>query len=81
MAISSGNVETGGAILAAASAKSPDNAELLQWPETAAVNIRNRSYLIAVEVNIDSEDASGVLFSHGARFGGHSADRLCELGM
>ena len=27
---------------------------------------------IAVEVDIDSEDAAGVLFSHGARFGGHS---------
>ena len=47
----------------------PDTAEV---PETAAVNIRNRSYSIAVEVRIDSGDASGVLFSHGARFGGHS---------
>ena len=47
----------------------PDAAEV---PETASVNIRNRSYSIAVEVNIDSADASGVLFSHGARFGGHS---------
>jgi arylsulfatase A-like enzyme len=47
----------------------PDAAEV---PETAAVNIRNRSYSIAVELHIDSEDASGVLFSHGARFGGHS---------
>jgi len=41
-------------------------------PESAAVNIRNRSYAIAVEVDIDSEDAAGVLFSHGARFGGHA---------
>ena len=41
-------------------------------PETAAVNIRNRSYSIAVEVEIESADAAGVLFSHGARFGGHS---------
>jgi arylsulfatase A-like enzyme len=47
----------------------PDAAEV---PESAAVNIRNRSYSIAVEVDIDSEDAAGVLFSHGARFGGHS---------
>ena len=47
----------------------PGTAEV---PETAAVNIRNRSYSIAVETKIDSEDASGVLFSHGARFGGHS---------
>jgi arylsulfatase A-like enzyme len=41
-------------------------------PEAAAVDIRNRSYSIAVDVSIDSADASGVLFSHGARFGGHS---------
>ena len=41
-------------------------------PESAAVNIRNRSYTIAAEVEIDSPDAHGVLFSHGARFGGHS---------
>jgi arylsulfatase len=41
-------------------------------PETAAANIRNRSYSIAVEVDIESEDAAGVLFSHGARFGGHA---------
>ena len=47
----------------------PDTAEV---PETAAVNIRNRSYTIAVEVEIESEDAAGVLFSHGARFGGHA---------
>jgi arylsulfatase len=47
----------------------PDTAEV---PETAAVNIRNRSYTIAVGVDIESEDAAGVLFSHGARFGGHA---------
>jgi arylsulfatase A-like enzyme len=41
-------------------------------PEAAAVNIRNRSYSIAVEVSVEAEDASGVLFSHGARFGGHA---------
>jgi arylsulfatase A-like enzyme len=41
-------------------------------PESAAVNIRNRSYSIAVDVHIDSVDAQGVLFSHGARFGGHA---------
>jgi arylsulfatase len=46
----------------------PGTAEV---PETASVNIRNRSYSIAVDVTIDS-DPSGVLFSHGARFGGHS---------
>jgi arylsulfatase len=47
----------------------PDTAEV---PETASVNIRNRSYSIAVEAQVDSEDAGGVLFSHGARFGGHA---------
>jgi hypothetical protein len=47
----------------------PNTAEV---PETAAVNIRNRSYSIAVEVTVESEDAGGVLFSHGARFGGHA---------
>jgi arylsulfatase A-like enzyme len=47
----------------------PNAAEV---PESAAVNIRNRSYSIAVEVNVESEESSGVLFSHGARFGGHS---------
>jgi hypothetical protein len=36
------------------------------------VNVRNRSYSIAVEVNVEDADASGVLFSHGARFGGHA---------
>jgi arylsulfatase len=36
------------------------------------VNIRNRSYSIAVEVDVDTPDAGGVLFSHGARFGGHA---------
>jgi arylsulfatase len=41
-------------------------------PEAAAVNIRNRSYSITVEVDLESEEAGGVLFSHGARFGGHA---------
>src|SRR4029453_2164168 len=47
----------------------PGTAEV---PEAAAVNIRNRSYSIAVEVSVEDTDASGVLFSHGARFGGHA---------
>jgi arylsulfatase A-like enzyme len=47
----------------------PDAAEV---PESAAVNMRNRSYSIAVEVDVESPDAAGVLFSHGARFGGHA---------
>ena len=41
-------------------------------PESVAPNIRNRSYTIAVEVTIDTEEAAGVLFAHGARFGGHA---------
>ena len=41
-------------------------------PESAAVSVRNRSYTIAVEVDIQKPGAAGVLFSHGARFGGHS---------
>jgi arylsulfatase len=47
----------------------PGGAEI---PESAAPNIRNRSYTIAVEVTIDTEEAGGVLFSQGARFGGHA---------
>jgi arylsulfatase A-like enzyme len=47
----------------------PGTAEV---PESAAVNVRNRSYTIAAEVDLQSPEASGVLFSHGARFGGHS---------
>jgi len=47
----------------------PDTAEV---PEAAAVNIRNRSYSIAVEAHVENGEANGVLFSHGARFGGHA---------
>jgi arylsulfatase A-like enzyme len=47
----------------------PDAAEV---PESAAVSIRNRSYAIAAEVDVQSANAQGVLFSHGARFGGHT---------
>jgi arylsulfatase len=41
-------------------------------PESVAPNIRNRSYTIAAELTIDTEDASGVLFAQGSRFGGHA---------
>jgi arylsulfatase A-like enzyme len=41
-------------------------------PESVAPNLRGRSYTIAVEVKIDTEEASGVLFAHGSRFGGHA---------
>jgi len=41
-------------------------------PESVTPDIRGRSYVIAAEVDIDTEDASGVLFSQGSRFGGHA---------
>ncbi|HEY2310180.1 MAG TPA: arylsulfatase [Gaiellaceae bacterium] len=41
-------------------------------PESVAPNLRNRSFTVAVEVTIDTEEAGGVLFSQGARFGGHA---------
>ena len=41
-------------------------------PESVAVNIHGRSYNIAAEVDIKSDKAQGVLFSHGGRFGGHT---------
>ena len=47
----------------------PDTAEV---PETQAVNIRNRSFSIGALVDIPAPGAEGVLFAHGARFGGHA---------
>jgi arylsulfatase len=47
----------------------PDCAEV---PESVTPGIRNRSYAVAVELKIDSPEASGVLFSQGSRFGGHA---------
>jgi arylsulfatase len=47
----------------------PGGAEV---PESAAVNVRNRSYKIAAAVEIETKTVGGVLFSHGARFGGHA---------
>jgi hypothetical protein len=41
-------------------------------PESQAVNIRNRSYIVAALVDIPRAGAEGVLFAHGSRFGGHS---------
>ena len=40
----------------------PGGAEI---PESVAPNIRNRSYTIAVELDVDTEEASGVLFAQG----------------
>jgi arylsulfatase len=47
----------------------PDTADV---PETQSVNIRNRSYAIGALVDIPGPGAEGVLFAHGARFGGHA---------
>jgi arylsulfatase A-like enzyme len=41
-------------------------------PESAAPNIRNRSYTIAAEMEIETPEAGGVIFSQGSRFGGHA---------
>jgi arylsulfatase len=47
----------------------PDVADV---PGIQAVSIRNRSYTIGALVNIPAPGAEGVLFAHGARFGGHA---------
>jgi arylsulfatase len=47
----------------------PGGAEV---PESVAPNIRNRSFTIAAEVEVDTPEAGGVLFSQGSRFGGHA---------
>ena len=41
-------------------------------PEGVAVNVRNRSYKILGNVEITDSNASGVIFAHGSRFGGHT---------
>ncbi|WP_193163720.1 arylsulfatase [Microbulbifer hainanensis] len=41
-------------------------------PESVAANIRGRSYKILANVEIKDPKASGVIFAHGSRFGGHS---------
>ena len=40
-------------------------------PEGVAANVRGRSYKILANVELD-QNASGVIFAHGSRFGGHS---------
>ncbi len=47
----------------------PDVADV---PEQQAVNVHNRSYTIGALVDIPAPGAEGVLFAHGARFGGHA---------
>jgi hypothetical protein len=41
-------------------------------PEGVAVNVRGRSYKILANIEISDPNASGVIFAHGSRFGGHS---------
>jgi arylsulfatase A-like enzyme len=41
-------------------------------PESVAPDIRSRSYTIAVEVDVQTDEAGGVLLAQGARFGGHA---------
>jgi len=41
-------------------------------PEGVAASIRGRSYKIIANVEINDPNASGVIFAHGSRFGGHS---------
>jgi arylsulfatase len=43
----------------------------LEVPEAVAVNLRGRSYKIAAEVDL-TPTASGVIFAHGSKFGGHA---------
>ncbi len=45
---------------------------IAEIPESQAVNVRNRSYIIGALVDIPQPGAEGVLFAHGSRFGGHS---------
>ena len=50
-------------------------------PENVAVNLRNRSWSMAAQVDLPDAQSHGVLFSHGSRFGGHALyikdNRLC----
>jgi hypothetical protein len=40
-------------------------------PESVAVNVRGRSYTIAVAATLETVEAEGVLFAHGGAGGGH----------
>lgn len=41
-------------------------------PEGVAVSVRGRSYKILASVTVEKPDASGVIFAHESRFGGHT---------
>jgi arylsulfatase len=47
----------------------PDTAAV---PESAAVNVRGRSFKILADIEITDPSCSGVIFAHGSRFGGHA---------
>jgi len=47
----------------------PDTAPV---PEGVAVSIRGRSFKLLANVEIADPNASGVIFAHGSRFGGHA---------
>jgi arylsulfatase len=47
----------------------PDSAPV---PEGVAVSVRGRSYKILSNIETTDADASGVIFAHGSRFGGHT---------
>jgi len=47
----------------------PDTAEV---PESQAVNLRNRSFVIGALVDLPAPGAEGVLYAQGSRFGGHA---------
>jgi arylsulfatase len=44
----------------------------LEVPEAVAVNVRGRSFKIAADIEVETEEAGGVIFAHGHRFGGHA---------
>ena len=50
-----------------ASTRTPPSCRSVRLP-----NIRGRSFKILAEVELTDADADGVLFAHGARFGGHA---------
>jgi arylsulfatase len=56
----------------------PPRTRYVYYPETApvpegvAVNVRGRNYKIVADVEITDPNASGVIFAHGSRFGGHA---------
>jgi arylsulfatase len=47
----------------------PDTSDV---PESVAVNTRGRSFKILADVTLSTPEASGVIFAHGSRFGGHA---------